>query len=256
MTGISDLLFDMTLSFGKRSMPDSLFVSYLLLRPYSVEVFPFSNSVSDKERQGHNNNHALFNCPLDAVQSGRRNLPGSDQPSLQDTEETVRQSYIKAQRSGVISFTQIPRGVTVDGQGIGRWDPFELQNHHFRKAHLDDEKSKKIQDLILAAKSILPKSTGWTEFAEKHSFDAESVDAVIFDAFCSDAAPKPNAMKEPITEFGCGLLERARCLDPRNVRATKLAKLLGCAVMCVSEYLEGGFKHSAGNVSPYLNRAG
>lgn len=138
--------------------------------------------------------------------------------------------------------------MTVTGIGIGRWDPFELQTHLFKKAQLDDKKSKQIRELILAAMTTLPKATDWIKYAEKHCFEAESVDLVIVDAFCSDAAPKPNPVKTTITEFGCGLLERSQYLYSKNLRAAKLAKLLGCAVMCVSEYLEGGFKQSAGIV--------
>lgn len=138
--------------------------------------------------------------------------------------------------------------MTVTGIGIARWDPFELQTHHFKKAQLDDKKSKQIRELILAAMTMLPKATDWTKYAEQNCFEAESVDLMIVDAFCSDATPMLNPVKMTITEFGCGLLERSQDLYSKNLRAAKLAKLLGCAVMCVSEYIDGGFKQSAGIV--------
>lgn len=139
------------------------------------------------------------------------------------------------------------------GIGISRWDPFELQTHHFKKAQLDEKKSKQIRDLILAAVTMLPKATVWTKFAKEHDFNVESLDNVIVAALCSDAAPMPNPVEMTITDFGCGLLERSRYLYSKTPRAAKLAKLLGCAILCVAEYIEGGFKHSAGIVSlPFI----
>jgi hypothetical protein len=144
--------------------------------------------------------------------------------------------------------------VTVNSVGVGRWDPFELPTHQFKRAQLDEEKLNKLGVLIRSIIPKLPMARDWTQFSEKNNLEAQSIDCLIIDAFCSNAGTIPNPVEATTTEVGCGILERSQHLWPRNTRAAKLAKLLGCAVMCVSEYLDGGFKHSAGIVSsPFMS---
>lgn len=166
--------------------------------------------------------------------------------SCRDTQNLVTQSYIQAQSSNAVSFTQIPQEVTVNNLGVSRWDPFELPTHQFKRAQLDEEKLEKMRMLIRSAIPKLPMARDWTRFAEKHNLDAQSIDCLIVDAFCSNAGTVANPVEATTTELGCGVLARSQYLWPKNTPAAKLAKLIGCAIMCVSEYIDGGFKHSAG----------
>lgn len=134
--------------------------------------------------------------------------------------------------------------------GVSRWDPFELQPYQFRRAQLDEEKINRMRTLIDLAIPKLPIASDWTVFARRHSLEAKSIHSLIVDAFRSNAAAIPNPVETTTTDFGCGILERSQYLRSRNPRAAKLAKLIGCAVMCISEYIDGGFKHGAGIVSP------
>ncbi|KAJ5537511.1 hypothetical protein N7494_006990 [Penicillium frequentans] len=210
-----------------------------------VEVITIPSYPNNKKRPLHIDSHAPTRTP-GARQTHSKDYSSPSRLPSHDSEELVRQSYVQAQKSKTISFTRIPRRVTVTGVGIGRYDPFEIQPHHFKNAQLDENKSKQIIDIICAARSVLPKAVDWSRYAQEHSFDAESVDKVIVEAFCSDASSNPDPIRMTVTDLGCGLLKGSRRLKSKNLRAAKLAKLLGCAVMCVSEYIEGGFKQSAG----------
>jgi hypothetical protein len=140
--------------------------------------------------------------------------------------------------------------VAVTSVGISRWDPFELQPHHFKRALLDEEKINRMRTLIGLVIPKLPIASDWTSFSRRHCLEAKSIHSLIVDAFRSGAAAIPNPDEATTTDIGCGILERSQYLKLRNPRAAKLAKLIGCALMCISEYLDGGFKHGAGIASP------
>jgi hypothetical protein len=136
----------------------------------------------------------------------------------------------------------------VSSLGISRWDPFELQPPQFKKALLDEGKIGKLRTLIRLARSKLPIAKDWASFSQKHSFDAQSIHSLINESFYSDAAAFPSPAGITTADFGCGILERSYYLQSRNLRAAKLAKLVGCAVTCIAEHIDGGFKHGAGIV--------
>lgn len=172
--------------------------------------------------------------------------------SSQETQNPVRQSYITAQESKVVSFTQIPREVAVSSLGVSRWDPFELKPYHFKRAQLDEKKLNRMHTLIHSAIPKLPIARDWTVFARRHKLQVKDILSLIVDAFRSNAAAIPNPIETTISDFGCGILERSQYLRAKNPRGAKLAKLVGCAVMCISEYIDGGFKHGAGIVSSFV----
>lgn len=138
--------------------------------------------------------------------------------------------------------------MAVSSIGISRWDPFELQPPQFKKALLDERKINKMRTLIRLVISKLPIAKDWASFSQKHSVDAQSIHSLINETFHSDAAPIPSPAGITTADFGCGVLERSQYLQSRNSRAAKLAKLVGCAVMCIAEHIDGGFKHGAGIV--------
>lgn len=69
----------------------------------------------------------------------------------QDIYGIVKESYAKAQLSKTLTFEQIPREIPINSLGVGRWDPFELQRHHLKKAILTSDKVRNIQELISKA---------------------------------------------------------------------------------------------------------
>ena len=73
----------------------------------------------------------------------------------------------------------------------------------------------------------------------------DHISLLLLEAFHFNIDPVLDPVKNSITEFGCAILERSQRLLPTNLRAGKLVKLLSCAIMCISEYNEGGFKQEA-----------
>lgn len=229
----------------------------MLLNPYSIEVYQTSDS-NTRSHPTLSSFYSYNNYAAVGSSSETKHLqtvvPPTSSLSSRDTQDSVkdsvRQSYITAQRSNVVSFTQIPREVTVSSIGISRWDPFELQPYQFRRAQLDEGKINRMRTLIRLTAPKLPIASDWAVFARRHNLEAKGIHLLIVDAFRSNAAAIPNPIETTITDFGCGILERSKYLRSRNPRASKLAKLVGCAVMCISEYIDGGFKQGAGIVRP------
>ncbi|CEL01174.1 hypothetical protein ASPCAL00763 [Aspergillus calidoustus] len=95
----------------------------------------------------------------------------------------------------------------------------------------------------------LPTAVEWEKFAYDNELKSENIRELLLEALCSDVATVPSPFESTLAEFGCALLERSRCLLAKNMRAAKLAKLFGCAIMCIVEHLDGGLKQSAGDLN-------
>jgi hypothetical protein len=167
----------------------------------------------------------------------------------QDDYGTLKASYVNAQLAKNLASEQIPREVSVNTLGVDRWDPFELQRHHLKKAILSSDKLHNIQKLISMFILKLPTAVEWEKFAYDNELMSENIRELLLEALCSDVATVPSPVESTLAEFGCALLERSRYLLAKNMRAAKLAKLFGCAIMCIVEHLDGGLKQSAGDVS-------
>ncbi|EPS26187.1 hypothetical protein PDE_01123 [Penicillium oxalicum 114-2] len=146
----------------------------------SIEVFQISDSDNKRNQPAtsalySSGNHASIRSPSEAVNPGSKNSQGPPLSSYRDTQNLVTQSYIQAQSSNTVSFTQIPQEVTVNSLG-------------------------------------LPIARDWTQFAEKHNLDTQSIDRLIVDAFCSNAGTIPNPVKTTTTELECGILLRSQYL--------------------------------------------
>lgn len=113
----------------------------------------------------------------------------------QDIYGIVKESYAKAQLSKSLTFEQIPREVPINSLGVGRWDPFELQRHHLKKAILTSDKVRNIHELISKTTLKLPTASEWETFASKNDLRAETIRGLLFEALCSDVASVPSPIR-------------------------------------------------------------
>ncbi|PGH34941.1 hypothetical protein GX50_02179 [[Emmonsia] crescens] len=96
-----------------------------VFRMEDIDVFQTSDSNNKRNQPATsaldgNSNRASIRSSLEAMNLGSKNSQSPPLSSCRDTQNLVTQSYIQAQSSNAISFTQIPQEVTVNGLGVGR----------------------------------------------------------------------------------------------------------------------------------------